>query len=62
MEEISLAAKNNTGNLLEITIRAAKERATLGEISSALEKEFGRYKATVKRLVYIQKKLWKMKI
>ena len=50
LEELSLAAKNNTGNLLEITIRAAKERATLGEISSALEKEFGRYKATVRSI------------
>jgi methylmalonyl-CoA mutase len=50
LEELSLAAKNNSGNLLEITIRAAKERATLGEISSALEKEFGRYKATVRNI------------
>ena len=50
LEELTLAAKNNTGNLLEITIRAAKERATLGEISSALEKEFGRYKATIRTI------------
>jgi methylmalonyl-CoA mutase len=50
LEELSLAAKNDTGNLLEITIRAAKERATLGEISSALEKEFGRYKAIVRNI------------
>ena len=50
LEELSLAAKNNTGNLLEITVRAAKERATLGEISFALEKEFGRYKATVRSI------------
>ena len=56
LEELSLAAKNNTGNLLEITVRAAKERATLGEISSALEKEFGRYKATVKSIFGVYSK------
>src|SRR5690606_17151019 len=35
------------GNLLALSIDAAKERATLGEISTALEKSFGRYKAEV---------------
>jgi len=37
-------------NLLSLTIEAARERATLGEISSALEKVFGRYKATIKSI------------
>lgn len=37
-----------TGNLLELAIDAARKRATLGEISMALEKVFGRYKATIK--------------
>lgn len=50
LNELSNSAKNNNGNLLEITIRAAKARATLGEISYALEKEFGRYKATVRSI------------
>ena len=50
LNELSNSAKNNNGNLLEITIRAAKSRATLGEISYALEKEFGRYKATVRSI------------
>jgi methylmalonyl-CoA mutase len=50
LNELSNSAKNNNGNLLEITIRAAKVRATLGEISYALEKEFGRYKATVRSI------------
>lgn len=36
------------GNLLELAIDAARKRATLGEISMALEKVFGRYKATIK--------------
>jgi methylmalonyl-CoA mutase len=39
------AAENGSGNLLELAVRAARLRATLGEISSALEKVFGRYQA-----------------
>jgi len=47
---LNKAAKNDTGNLLELAIQAARERATLGEISDALEKEFGRYKASIKTI------------
>jgi methylmalonyl-CoA mutase len=47
---IEEAAKNGQGNLLELAITAARERATLGEISSAMEKAFGRYKATIKSI------------
>ncbi|MFN9905840.1 MAG: cobalamin-dependent protein, partial [bacterium] len=36
--------------LLELAIVAARERATLGEISSAMEKSFGRYKATIQSI------------
>ncbi len=36
------------GNLLALAVEAARERATLGEISDALETEFGRYKAQIK--------------
>ena len=39
------AARNGTGNLLELAVDAARQRATLGEISYALEKVFGRYVA-----------------
>lgn len=38
------AAKTGNGNLLELAVVASKERATVGEISLALEKSFGRYK------------------
>ena len=38
------------GNLLEAAIEAARARATIGEISMALEKEFGRHRAEVKTL------------
>jgi methylmalonyl-CoA mutase len=39
------AAQNGSGNLLELAVQAARRRATLGEISTALEKVFGRYQA-----------------
>ncbi|MCB0758804.1 MAG: methylmalonyl-CoA mutase [Flavobacteriales bacterium] len=38
------------GNLLELAVTAARHRATLGEISDALEKHFGRYKATTRAI------------
>ncbi len=37
--------EERNGNLLELSIRAARERATVGEITKALEKSWGRYKA-----------------
>ena len=37
-------------NLLELTIEAARHRATLGEISDAMERAFGRYKATTRSI------------
>jgi methylmalonyl-CoA mutase len=43
-------AAASDGNLLELAIVAARHRATLGEISLALEKSFGRYKATIKSI------------
>jgi methylmalonyl-CoA mutase len=42
---LTKAAERNEGNLLELAINAARVRATLGEISTALEKPFGRYRA-----------------
>jgi len=44
------AAKNNTGNLLELSVTAARAKASLGEISSALEEVYGRYKATIQSI------------
>jgi len=43
--ELESCARSGEGNLLALTVDAARNRATLGEISSALEKVFGRYKA-----------------
>ena len=48
LEKIRLCAETGNGNLLEFTIEAARERATLGEISQALETVFGRHKAQIK--------------
>ena len=48
--EIEKSALENKGNLLEIAVRAARERATLGEISKALENKFGRYKPSIKTI------------
>ena len=45
LDELRQAAKNPTVNLLEIAVKAARKRATLGEISNALEDVFDRYKA-----------------
>lgn len=48
LSQLEQAASGNGSNLLEASIRAAQDRATLGEISSALEKVFGRYTAIIR--------------
>ncbi|MEI7731996.1 MAG: methylmalonyl-CoA mutase [Verrucomicrobiota bacterium] len=45
---LTRAAETGQGNLLELAVEAARRRATLGEISDALEKIFGRHKAIPK--------------
>ena len=47
LEAITECASTGKGNLLALSIEAAKKRATLGEISYAMEKVFGRYKAKI---------------
>ena len=48
LTELTQAAKNQKENLLTLAVVAARERATLGEISLALEHAYGRYQATVR--------------
>lgn len=48
LENLTNAAKTGQENLLALAVIAARERATLGEISDALETVFGRYKANIK--------------
>jgi methylmalonyl-CoA mutase len=50
LDALTRAAESGQGNLLELAVDAARTRATLGEISSAMEKAFGRYKATIKSI------------
>lgn len=50
LNALTSAAQSGNGNLLELAIDAARKRASLGEISSAMEKVFGRYKATIKSI------------
>jgi methylmalonyl-CoA mutase len=45
LRALTQAGEKGDGNLLELAVTAARLRATLGEISSALEKPFGRYQA-----------------
>ncbi|MGM0636397.1 MAG: methylmalonyl-CoA mutase [Bacteroidota bacterium] len=47
LNQLTEAAKNGTHNLLEMAVNAARERATLGEISDALETIYGRHKAKI---------------
>jgi methylmalonyl-CoA mutase len=48
LKAITKAAADNTGNLLELAVEAARVRATLGEISDACEAVAGRYKAVIR--------------
>ena len=50
LEKLESAAKNDTSNLLEIAIEAARARATVGEISLALERVFGRHQAVAQSI------------
>ena len=56
LDRLTEAARSRKGNLLEIAVEAARERATLGEISLALEKAFGRYRSDMQLLTGIYMK------
>ncbi|NKE05013.1 methylmalonyl-CoA mutase [Mesobacillus selenatarsenatis] len=48
LDDLSRVAESGEGNLLEFAVRAARARATLGEISDAIEKAAGRHKAVIR--------------
>ncbi|MFP4620105.1 MAG: methylmalonyl-CoA mutase [Bacteroidales bacterium] len=50
LERITECARTGEGNLLELSVEAAKKRATLGEISYACEKVVGRYTAVTRSI------------
>lgn len=50
LDEITKCAETGEGNLLDLAVKAARVRASLGEISMALEKVFGRHQAVIKSI------------
>jgi methylmalonyl-CoA mutase len=56
LDALTRAADRGNGNLLELAIEAARAKATVGEISSALEKVFGRHRAEIKAITGVYKR------
>ena len=56
LNKITTCAENGEGNLLELAIDAARKRATLGEISYAMEKVFGRFAANIQSVSGVYQK------
>ena len=50
LEALTKAAQDNTGNLLELAVNAIRLRATVGEVSDALEKVYGRHRADTQKV------------
>ncbi len=50
LKNITACASGGEGNLLQLAVEAARARASLGEISSAMEEVFGRYKANIRSI------------
>ncbi|MCD6076826.1 MAG: methylmalonyl-CoA mutase, large subunit [Ramlibacter sp.] len=50
LEALTTAARTGQGNLLDLSIRAVRLRATVGEVSDALEKVFGRHRADTQKV------------
>ena len=50
LNAITAASENGSGNLLALSLEAARARASLGEISDAMEKVFGRHKAVIRAI------------
>ena len=56
LEALTEAAKSGTGNLLELAVNAARAKATVGEITTALEKVYGRHVAEIKSISGVYRK------
>jgi len=56
LEALTKAAETGDGNLLELSVDAARKRATVGEISEALEKVFGRHQAKIEAVTGVYKR------
>ncbi|MFH1805681.1 MAG: methylmalonyl-CoA mutase [Pseudomonadota bacterium] len=55
LKALTHAAQNNTGNLLELAVQAARAMCTVGEISDALEKVYGRHQAVIRSIAGVYK-------
>jgi methylmalonyl-CoA mutase len=56
LDALTRAADRGNGNLLELAIEAARAKATVGEISSALEKVYGRHRAEIRAITGVYKR------
>ncbi|EJK80450.1 methylmalonyl-CoA mutase [Agrobacterium rhizogenes] len=56
LDTLTDAARNGTGNLLDFAVKAARARATVGEISLALEKAYGRHVAEIRTISGVYRK------
>jgi len=55
LDALTEAAKTENGNLLDLSIKAGRAKATVGEISMALEKVYGRHQATIRAISGVYK-------
>jgi methylmalonyl-CoA mutase len=56
LDALTKAAESGTGNLLALGVDAARAKATVGEISSALEKVYGRHRAEIRAITGVYKR------
>jgi methylmalonyl-CoA mutase len=56
LEALSRSAATGQGNLLDLAVKAARAKATVGEISNALEKVWGRHRAEIKAISGVYKR------
>ena len=56
LDALTRAADRGNGNLLALAVDAARAKATVGEISAALEKVFGRHRAEIKTITGVYKR------
>jgi methylmalonyl-CoA mutase len=58
LEDLERAAAEESGNLLDLSIKAVRARATVGEVTSALEKVYGRYRSSNSVVLGVYGKAW----
>ncbi|MEM5582230.1 methylmalonyl-CoA mutase [Roseibium sp. AS2] len=56
LDALTVCAETGEGNLLDLSVKAARAKATVGEISMAMEKVFGRHKAEIKSIAGVYKR------